>query len=325
MKFDHPQKIESRENLQEQYAQTLRRLKEINEILDEINRKYSDAWTDEGRDLLHKFGQEEGTLFNEAQRLGRALHKSPYILAIESQLGEPVSPESKEAALDEYSQLLKEYQELNRKHRALGKRLGLEGTSEKIQALDVHRHDVHKNLIELARKLEKTKNDVLIDIIRGENSLAEYGLPEFSILKSSELTIYEGEVGKGHRGHFNVDLGTQHPKERTREEERYGMATWVYEKPGDFFGKDEILLVFCITPINIEGTQEPSDYMERMKRAEALSKVVNGKFFKAEDSNYHDTSAEIVGVLIPKENIEHVASIIRDRPKKYRLGKEFYS
>lgn len=82
------------------------------------------------------------------------------------------------------------------------------------------------------------------------------------------------------------------------------------------------MFVFAIVPIENYGEEEldPRDYDERVKKADTLAKEVNGKVFEKRDSGYHEAYAKILGVIVPKKDLEKVAGIIRNNPDKYRLG-----
>ncbi len=150
--------------------------------------------------------------------------------------------------------------------------------------IDQERHQIHLQLIELGAKLGKNKTDVLMDIIKEECSLEEFGLPEFSI-KTEENEI-------------NWDTNA--------------------------LKQGEILLIFDITNCDEGGApMYEEDHEERKKRAEALIKEMGGRLIEETEGAYHET-VYYLGITLPKENLEKVAAIIRDNPKKFRLGKEFY-
>lgn len=153
-----------------------------------------------------------------------------------------------------------------------------------MQIIDRERHQVHLKLIEIGTKLEKDKNDVMLDILKSEGSLYDYNLPEFSI--------------------------------KTAEDELNN------EK---LFQQDEVFLIFAITTMDAETDEmaPPEDYEERKKRAEGLAKEIAGRLVNGEEGSRHE-SVLLLGVVFPKKDLEHVAAIIRDNPKKFRLGKEFY-
>ena len=90
--------------------------------------------------------------------------------------------------------------------------------------------------------------------------------------------------------------------------------------------ENDILLVFSVVPIEDYGNEEikPEDYDERVKRAEALANEIGGEYFEEYCGGYHDTSAKIIGVVIPKVRLEEVAGVIRDNPREFRLRNEFY-
>lgn len=88
------------------------------------------------------------------------------------------------------------------------------------------------------------------------------------------------------------------------------------------------MIVFGIVPIHgfdYEEEREPVDYRERVRRATALAEETGGRFFEEIDASNHTASAKILGVIIPIRDMDKVATLIRNNPDKYRLGKDFYS
>ncbi len=235
----------------------------------------------------------------------------------------PESGSEKETAFKNYTNAMETYLRVTNKMRGLERRYPI-GTRDsainfEIMEMDKDRHQDHLKLIEIAKKLGKSKEDVLIDIIRWENSLADYGLPEFSILKSSDILDTQGFHSAIK---FNIDEDLGRPlSPAPLNESAFG---------SDFgervFPEDKILLVFSINPIEGYGEDEikPEDYEEREKRAEALAMEINGEYFDNVQGGYHATSAHIIGVVFPIKDLESVLGIIRNSPDKFRLGKEFY-
>lgn len=239
--------------------------------------------------------------------------------------------DQREKILAEYSRLMAEYKSQTEKVRKLEQKRTKKGADQAldfdIQETDKERHQTHLRLIDLARNLDKTKDDVLVDIIRWENSLKEFGLPEFSILKSSDIVDTEGFHSAIQ---FNIDEdsgkpSTPLPLDKPFDDYEFGKETYDGEAKR-VLSESEILIVFSINPIEGYGDEEvkPEDYEKREKRAEALAEEVEGEYFDNYQGGYHGTSAHIIGVVIPKTSLEKVAGVIRDNPKRFRLGREFY-
>lgn len=186
--------------------------------------------------------------------------------------------------LKEYVGLFDQVRNLRRSERAQFD----ERVQAKIQAADRKRHEKHLDLLASGMKLGKDASSVLVDIIREQGSLAEYGLPEFSILdwRSAENTLPEDE------------------------------CVLLYDVSPVRYDEDE-------TTHEIEA---PDDYRVRQARAAALAERVHGKLENDYNSRYfHSSSQLFLGVIIPKDRLEEIAGIIRDEPEKYRFGEEFYS
>src|SRR3989344_1182361 len=242
-----------------------------------------------------------------------------------------ISPESRnerEQILGEYGQQMETYQSITKKVGSLERRYPPD-TRDKAISFDIletdeDRHQNHLRLIETAKKLGKSKEDVLVDIIRWENSLQEYDLPEFSILKSSDIVDMQGFHS---RIQFNIDNDKGKPALPTPLDKVFGDYEFG-EKTYDgvverVLSEDEILLVFSINPIeDYDGEEiEPDDFKEREKRAEALAHEIGGEYFDNYQGGYHETSAHIIGVVFPINDLEKVANVIRNNPEKFRLGK----
>lgn len=235
--------------------------------------------------------------------------------------GEPRQNSKKlENITEGYSSLLGAYNRLHRKAKAFERRYPIpedKEITERAIELDRERHEMHLKLLEMGENLGKSKNDVLVDIVRQDRTLEEYGLPEFSILKEDDIV----ETGDWHNPYyFNVDEEARLPSEGDE-------IKWARNDGKNAISKDKFMLVFAIVPIENYGEDDldPIDYQVRVKRAEKLAEEIGGKFFEERDSGYHEGSAKILGVILPKKDLEKIAGTIRGNPEKFRLGEEFYS
>lgn len=233
----------------------------------------------------------------------------------------PPENRKEESPKERYLDLINVYQgkvgELKRLQRRVPRGAVDEEIGTAIRVVDQERHETHLKLIELGRQLGKSKDDVLVDIIRKDGTLDEYGLPEFSILTEDDII----DTGDWHNPYyFNVDPDARRPSREAPDS--------YYKKGGESLIKsDEVMFVFAIVPIKNYGEDalDPEDYDERVKRAQALAEEVGGKIFEERDSGYHEAYAKILGVIVPKKGLEKVAATIRNNPNKYRIGNEFYS
>ena len=244
--------------------------------------------------------------------------------------------------LEEYDNLLREHDALLRKlrrlHRSVKAMAKDSEMMEKILEVDLKTNEAHVKLRSVARELGMTESDTLADILRLQNSLEGYGLPEFSILNSDDIVV--GSVFKEERcAEYNIDDFTGKPREiiskKNALETKLGLKKymgWIGFSGGypSAIDEDEVLIIFSVSTKIIEGydvigADDPIDMDVRVRRARALAKEVGGRFFEGEDFGYHSGPASITGVVIKKSNLVRVASIIRSEPGKYRLGEEFYS
>lgn len=215
--------------------------------------------------------------------------------------------------IDAYRGRVKEMKKLERRFPG---GVGDKEITASVITIDQERHEIHLKLIELGKKFGKGKDDVLVDIIRKDGTLDEYELPEFSILTENDII----DTGDWHNPYyFNVDPDARRPSTEA--------APDYYKDEGErLIEPDKVMLVFAIVPIENYGGDEldPEDYEERVGRAHALAKKVGGEVFESRDSGYHEAYAKILGVIIPKKDLEKVAAVIRNNPDQYRLGDEFY-
>lgn len=160
-----------------------------------------------------------------------------------------------------------------------------------IAVIDDERHDIHQSLIGIGQRLGKSEAVVLRDILVQRKDLGEYGLPEFHVLTHNTI------------------------------------------------GRNKVLLVFdeVATPkVSRDYTRRDFsnsiDMRMRRERAEVLAKELEFSFFESGIytdevvlDEYHDWVIHAFGVVMPAKYLEKVLDIIKNNPKKFRLGYEFYS
>jgi hypothetical protein len=227
-----------------------------------------------------------------------------------------------------YDTLLRSYKDLQGRIRAFEKRYPVPTdpeVAEKISELDKERHDLHLRLVEAGKFFDKDEKDVLIDIVRRNRTLEEYGLPEFSILTPDDIS----KTGEWHDPYvFGVDEKAGLPEEITFK---------YYRKPNKnsideayrVIPENKFVLLFEVDYITTDENGEdiengPEDHTERSSRAYRLAKEAGGEILRLHDSDYHTASVSIFGVTFDKKDFEKVVQLIRDNPQKFRLGKEFY-
>jgi hypothetical protein len=218
---------------------------------------------------------------------------------------------------DTYQNLVSTYHAYFQRVKNLSARLYDEQVETQVRNLEALRHEIHLQLLELGKKLKKDRHAVLVDIIREQKTLEEYDLPEFSILKEDDIL----DTGDWHDPYrFNVDTRSHLPSNYRNHDKTWQRATSVIPE-------DKCMIVFNIAAVSNYGldSDRPIDFFIRRKRAEALAQSIKGEVFNRYDSGYHTASASILGVMIEKKDLERVAGIIRDNPKKFRLGDQFYS
>ena len=217
-----------------------------------------------------------------------------------------------------YQLLLDSYQRLEQKISQLLKKTFIPNEPEtmyELIKLENQRHSIHLELEDIAKSLGKTKEDVLLDIMREKRTLTSAGLPEFSFLLP-EGVLYTGDFHNPIRFNLGSSAGPV-----------YNEYT---ESEGDFvIPRDCVLLVYAIVPIrwpnyNQEIEEEPWDYEIRLRRAKELLKKVNGRFFEKRNSNFHSANVKVMGVVLPKENFLEILQQIK-KNKLLRIGDQFYT
>lgn len=202
-------------------------------------------------------------------------------------------------------------------------------------------HDTHLKLLSVAESLGMSESDVLVDIFRYRNSLEEYDLPEFSILTPDDIGAefsggssypIDPETARPGRVLFGKEeLHKEHLEYKRYKNEEAGEEELAYEEPYEEpLAQDEVLIIFSVSTkvviaFDVIATDTPADEELRLKRARALAEQVAGRFFEGSDTIYHTGPAYIAGVVIKKNKLEEVVSMIRDNPKKYRIGEDFFS
>ncbi len=186
--------------------------------------------------------------------------------------------------LQEYHELFEKIRALRRSERAQFD----DAMKEKILKLDRNRHEKHLELLAAGMKIGKDADAVMVDIIREQGDLSDYGLPEFAIMKDWESDT------------------------RLPEDSCLLLYDVSYTRRDD-----------RETSHDVEASD---DYEVRRARAAALAERVHGRFHDEFNSRFfHEVSTHFVGVIIPKNAVEDVAAIIRDHPDLYRIGEAHYS
>lgn len=241
----------------------------------------------------------------------------------------------------QYVNFLKKYQQTVNRIKAIQKRYPVPGDPEvltKIENLDKERHETHMQLLDVGKSLAKNEADVLIDIIRQNRTLQDYGLPEFSLFTSDDVVytgywhdLYEFNIDpKAKLPHPNVSKKWKEKGERRAVENQRDLDDEAKERlegRPKGIASDECMLVFAIVPVAKYGEfeDEPDDYSVRIRRAEKLAQELGTTVFEERDSDYHNADAKVLGVVFPKTEFEKVCTLIRDNPEEYRLGTDFYS
>ncbi len=197
---------------------------------------------------------------------------------------ETSSSEAEWQMVEKYKQMVKEHHDLTYKIKNLTTRSYDQRAQNKIAAIDSERHTLHLRIVGLAKKMGKNESDIIVDLVREQRTLEEYGLPEFSILSDADVI---GDEDVLPRGHFLMVFDVQ---------QVYAYSDW----------------------------EPHVDYAIRSRRAQALADELKASFFRNQPMKFHTGETVMIGVIIPDEDFQKACSTIRDNPKKFRLKEEFY-
>jgi len=237
--------------------------------------------------------------------------------------------ESVEQPLEAYSASLKGYVEKRRELHEYRRRneavLSDPEIFKESLLLDREVNHAHENLKDAGKIVGKNEYDIIVDILRQEGNLSEaFGLPEFCILTTND--VFLGNAG----GEQFVPRGEKIPR---RKLENIPLKTGT-DEDNRFFTKDDALIVFEVVLYEGKGSyydewviHAPDSYA-REHRARALAEKLDVHtrwFADAEEEMFHAHRISLGGVTIKKKDIGLVAATIRENPKLYRLGKEFYT
>jgi hypothetical protein len=248
-------------------------------------------------------------------RLVQAIHLDPAFQKLLNERNRPherspiFSPEDlrreRKELTDKYSALLQNYHDTVLDLRLARKKGRIDTDPElkaEMEAIDHERHEIHLELLDIAKRFGRNADHVLVDIVRMEGDLSTYDLPEFSILASEDFM-----PTKYSTGNRRVPVN-----------------------------QDSVVIVFGVAGISVdqmtdevefdEDAEQEPDFFVRAKRAKAFAKQMHGEYFDRSDSEYfHSRTVDVVGVEIPRSELERATKVIRDNPSKYRLGEQYYS
>ena len=235
--------------------------------------------------------------------------------------GETIEVEKEDTLRNEYKDLMNVYQRLYRDIIRLERKHPPERRDRAIQweimEIDKERNQTHRKLVSIAEQLGKTKEDVIVDMVRWQESLEEFGLPEFSVLDSADMIETYGAT------YFNIAFQLDRPQFYEKRETALGEQFWkeseddledAEEHSKPVIADDEILIVFSINTIlpkfgyprtwGVQEEKRPFDYDERIARAKKLAEKTNGKFFLEGQGSHHEADATVMGVVVPKKDLE---------------------
>src|SRR3989344_7997494 len=214
-----------------------------------------------------------------------------------------------------YQQKFKEIKQLEHKHRAV---LTDPDVQNEIQLVDAERHDIHLELSEVGERLGKNMTDVMVDLIRQQGNLEEFGLPEFAILTEDEVEWLQNGATSLAIVRGNAEF------ENTPE-------LFPRRESGILGGPQNILLVYDVCTHQFgDGYSHRSQLLNpdseiRADRMMQLAEATSAEPYHFFDGFSHGVNTSVSGLIIPKDQLEIIASLIRVHPERYRLQSEFYT
>lgn len=233
------------------------------------------------------------------------------------------SKTEREVNEEEYLGLLGAYDAKLKEIKKKEKRFQIGGADEEsrrlVKFLDKERNEIHQKLKSVGEKIGKSELDILTDIIRQNKNLEQYGLPEFFLLDSNDIESYEFNLDNNFEPK-NIKLERDSTLRRIMDQSSVVIPYAIGYKSYDGYDPDDT---------DDEGQfVYPKDISVRTRRAYKLA--LEAGFLEVMDDmmdgpSFHESSAMIVGVVVPKTRLEEVLGIIRNNPEKFRIGEKFYS
>ena len=204
---------------------------------------------------------------------------------------------------------------------------------DRLLELEQRRHALHLELLELAPKIDKSEVNVRVDLLRSRGNLSEYGLPEISLLKPADFQILDQEE-RNIKDAVKVGLSPHNlndsPILKRGEEDRF----WDREydeppKPGEVmfvYNTSELYLTAWHDRAGLMLQSVFSDAIEaRAQRLARDTKLEHHVVYNADYFHSVEDFTRVHGLYVPDDQIERVATIIRENPEKYSPSPKFFS
>lgn len=219
---------------------------------------------------------------------------------------------SKELTLA-YQQCLQEYKSQWEIVKRLSSRSVVD--QEKLHGADLIRDEIHKKLRTLAREIGKSASDVDIDLLTNQESLVEYQLPEFRLMKPWEVLekpdayFVSGRVDTRLEYLDVTKLQIPELKEQT-----------------------ELFIPFCeeLAHRFLQGEvffQRPLDSFERGRKVEKAVDMLGGKarYVQFETQTTFHQWIRFFGVAFPKEQLDFVLNQLSSRYSEISIDRRTFS
>lgn len=206
--------------------------------------------------------------------------------------------------IEGYIELLDEIQKVQTQSKRSGN-----SESSYVLMLDKERNELHNRLKELAKTLGKTEGDVNIDILSKRNSLRDYNLPEFKLIRLEDLNEFSDRIIYEKEGE---------PKRETIAQ-RFG------DEPAS-----EVFIPFGLTE-SWHMFDQKSFYQ---RKPETLEQQRKARLFEEENPNFgmyaeiempetFHQGIKLHGLLIKKESYDQVISRIAQKRERYSVLPQF--
>ncbi len=202
-----------------------------------------------------------------------------------------------------YIKLLSKYKTIWDKIRKLERRYKTIADPEvgtAVRVLELERHQIHLEALEIGQKMGKGSNEVVADILNNEGSLSELGLPEFTIFDLNAFLSNDTESWT-----YGENFGIK----------RGGITHLIYNLKESTIGHQ-----WSFRP-NI-----PKLYDRVIqRRVDLMSGELGLELDKFSDGFSHERNHTVYCIAVPDSRLEEIAKLIWSSPDKYRIGFDFFS
>lgn len=235
--------------------------------------------------------------------------------------------------IDKYNEIVDQLENLISRKDTLSFR---EDYQDRLLDLESRRHSFHLELLTLAPLIYKNEVSVRTDLLRSRGNLGEYGLPEISILKPADFQIAVEDYNQP-RGPRIVEkimsklnssnLNTPVPVNENEQ--------WMYRDYSEVPKNGEIMFVYDTSELYVTSLLYSAGIMLNSPnsnvieaRGERLAQDTGLNYSVVYHADYFHSVEDFTrvhGLIVPENDIEKIAAIIRDNPEKYSTNNKYFN